>query len=241
MSFNALSLLELSEAAVLGTYVVDFEKLAGILPKTVYTALFQKWLSCPEDLNVSDDENDRVYDILKNTDIFEASGDDIPSHLVRRCVIALTEEKYNNYETFPYIGENYYNHLKIECVIERKVLGGERNLCNKCFEADSHYSLPFCGNIWDHERKYYLRMFDHAEVYGNEVFTKYMKDKFYWCSSCNITPLFKIVDADECVMQYHNHYEYYSPLNYEPEDFFFVSSINGKYNYKMFEDFGHLF
>lgn len=241
MAFNPLSLFELSQKSVLETFVVDFEKLAGILPKSVYAALFQKWLSCPDDLNLTDDENDKVYDILNGTDIFSACGEDESSFLIRRCVIALKEEKYAEYPTFIYINENNYNHVVFEAVVERKIFGGERNLCNKCFQSESHYTLPFCGNLWDRDRKYYLSLFDHDEVYGNDVFKKYMKDSFYWCSCCNIKPLFKIIDVDECIMQHHDSYTYYSGRFRDLDNFFYVTDIRGKYNSEMFKDSGHLF
>lgn len=241
MSFSALTLLELSQKAVLETFVIEFEKLAGILPKSVYTALFQKWLACPDNLDLSDDENDKIYDILNETDIFDASGADDPSFLIRRCVMALTKEKYEEYPSFVYINENNYNHVIFEAVVERKIFGGEKNLCNRCFQAESHYTLPFCGNLWDRDKKYYLNIFDHDEVYGNEIFTKYMKDNFYWCSNCNIKPLFKIVDIDECIMQYHDHYTYYSPSHRNLENFFYITDIKGKYNSEMFKDCGYMF
>lgn len=238
MSFNPLSLLELSEKAVLSSYIFEFENLAGILPKSLYNALFQKWLSCTEKFDLSDEDNDKIYDILRETDIFEASGDTDPSFLIRRCVIAFNKEKYDEYPSLPYILNYTFNHVVMDFVIERRIFGGEKNLCHLCFKSVSHYTLPFCGNIWDRDNKYYLNMFDHAEVSENELFSRYMKDKYYWCSNCHIRPLFKIVDIDECIMQHHS--KYYIVRN-EPENFFYVSSIKGKYNESLFKDCGHVF
>lgn len=238
MSFNPLSLLELSEKAVLSGFIFDFENLAGILPKSLYDTLFQKWLSCAEKFDLSDEDNNKIYDILSGTDVFEASGDCEPSFLIRRCVIAFDKDKYDEYPSFPYISNCSFNHVVMDYIIERKVCSGERNLCHLCFKSVSHYSLPFCGNLWDRDRKYYLNMFDHAEILEDELFNNYMKDSFFWCSNCHIRPLFKIVDADECIMQHHSD-------NYlirdRPEDFFYVSNIEGKYNDSLFKDHGHLF
>lgn len=238
MAFNPLSLLELSEKTILNNFVFDFENLAGILPKSLYNALFQKWLCCTENFDLSDEDNDKIYDILKDTDIFEASGDTKPSFLIRRCVIAFNKEKYDEYPSLPYILDNTFNHIVMDYIIERKIFGGEKNLCDMCFKTTSHYTLPFCGNLWDRDMKYYLNMFDHAEVSGNKVFTKFMKDSFYWCSNCHIVPLFKIVDIDECVMQHHSERYLYRD---HPENFFYVSNVRGKYNEDLFKDHGHLF
>lgn len=238
MSLSPLSLLELSEKAVLRNSIFDFENLEGILPKSLYKTLFQKWLYCTDAFDLSDDENEKIYDILNETDIFEASGYCDTNFLIRRCVIVFKKEKYDEYSSFPYILNYTFNHLVLDFVIERKIFGGERNLCHFCFKSVSHFTLPFCGNLWDRDMKYYLNMFDHAEVSENELFTKYMKDAYYWCSNCHIQPLFKIVDTDECIMQHHS--ENYLTRTY-PENFFYVTNIKGKYNTDLFKDHGHLF
>lgn len=228
----SISLYNLCKKKLRETYVVDFEKLKGILPKIIYDELNLEWLTCDEVLELSDDENDRVYEILSNSELFNLDNMwEDPSHLVKRCVVALTPTKYEEYPEFSYINSRKYNHIYVEYYMEIRPHVKTLSLCEWCFSCVSNYWLDFSADLWQRDNVRYSIARENICMFGDEVFSRVLKDKDYWCDRCKICPLFKIDSESSCR----------NPMDYIDCGDFVIHDITGRSNIERFLSIGMYF
>lgn len=100
-----------------------------------------------------------------------------------------------------------------------------------CFNRISNYYLDFCSELWARDNVRYSILRESICMFGDEVFTRCMKDPEYWCEECKIQPLFKIDNESSCK----------NPMDYIDCGDFEIYDIKGKSNIERFLSIGHIF
>lgn len=205
--FQPKSLYSHAKTVVRKNFIKNFDRLYEILPRTIVQELLREWFLCEEELSLSDEDNDDLWDTIDNTTIFHQFRIEEGSPNVFVAICALSENEYNKRDTFTFLYET--NHISCTYYLRKNCITNcSINICERCFLTN--------GNLIQNENIIYLRINKHEVVKYDSLYKDILKDKQNWCGICMIEPLFNIIHSNECNSQFHHSgYSYYIDENDE--------------------------
>lgn len=183
--FNPLSLYDLCKDVCIEDF--DVLKLKPLLPRTVYNAIFEKYVYCDEICQYDEFwiKYLEPYDNIILEWNLEELNDDQFLYLMNLPEDVPTFALESNH-----IWEHYYDEY--DCKTDKKTM-----LCSPCFTRRSKFYTPDSENRWEMQNVVYFEYRDHLIVDGTDLLA-YIWDPKHWCKYCYKGALFKVYDEDDC-------------------------------------------
>ena len=107
---------------------------------------------------------------------------------------------------------DYYKRTNYQCTFEER-------LCSVCFSTSSKYYYPYSANLWLEQNNLYKHYTQHLIVNGDDLLEDVIWENKAWCDMCSTTPLFTLLNEDDCHSEHDYHYWKRSrPYDYNSDD-----------------------
>lgn len=191
--FSCLSLFNLTKNKVKKVYQNHWSE-TNCLPKILQKDLLEEWLRCDEvcpELMMPDpalmlccSSWEELLPICPQTFVYlMCHPPEVPSFVFEKNHIIY----------------DYYTKSDYECTYKSR-------LCSNCFPLVSRYYYPYSANLWLRDNIIYKHCKSHSVINGDEVLEKVIWENNSWCDNCSITPLFKLLDDNDCYSEYDFHH-----------------------------------
>lgn len=204
--FSCLPLIDICKKKVMKIYQNNWTEIAGNVTKKLEKDLLEEWLRTDETMDeflMSDPALDLCCssweDLLPiSPQVFVhlmCHPNEIPSFVFEKTHVVF------HY----YIKTNYQDTNKIR-------------LCSDCFPRESKYYDPCSANYWFRDNIIYKKCISHNVINGDEILEKIIWDQYSWCDRCTITPLFNLLDDNDCCTEYNFHHSRKRPWDSDSDD-----------------------